>query len=123
MAHHLENHKLKTKATNIIKEVFPSLIKQLWERGITAEHLQDGFRAAGLVPFNPKAVKPSQLAPSLVAEGLLAEQTTEGECGLAGRDLTTCERVSQLLPDTATCRVRSGRQGFDRLCTCVVGPS
>ena len=90
MAHHLENHKLKTKATNIIKEVFPSLIKQLWERGITAEHLQDGFRAAGLVPFNPEAVKPSQLAPSLVAEGLSAEQTTEGEF-TATLTLTHCE--------------------------------
>ena len=45
------------------------------------------------------------------------------ECGLAGRDLTACERVSRLLPDTATCRVRSGRQGFDRLWTCVVAPS
>ena len=86
----LKNHKLKTKATNITKEVFPSLIKQLWERGITAEHLQGGFRAAGLVPFNPKAVKPSQLAPSLVAEGLSAEQTTEGEF-TATLTLTHCE--------------------------------
>ena len=75
----LKSHKLKTKATNITKEVFLSLIKQLWERGITAEHLQGGFRAAGLVPFNLKAVKSSQLAPSLVAERLSAEQTTEGE--------------------------------------------
>ena len=69
----------KTKATNITKEVFPSLIKQLWERCITAEHLQGGFRAAGLVPFNPKAVKHSQLAPSVVAEGLSADQITEGK--------------------------------------------
>ena len=62
----LKNHKLKIKATNITKEVFPSLIKQLWERGITAKHLQGSFRAAGLVPFNPKAMKPFQLAPSMV---------------------------------------------------------
>ena len=31
------------------------------------------------MPFNPKAVKPSQLAPSLAAEGLSAERITEGE--------------------------------------------
>ena len=31
------------------------------------------------MPFNPKAVKHSQLAPSVVAEGLSADQITEGK--------------------------------------------
>ena len=76
----LKNYKIKTKAMNITKERFPSLIKQLWERSITAEHLQGGFRAVGLVPFNPNAVKSSQFAPSLqVAEGRSTYQAIEGE--------------------------------------------
>ena len=74
----LKTHKIKTKATNITKERFPSLIQQLWGRSITAEHLQGGFRAVGLVPFSPSAVKPSQLAPSLVAERR-SRQAIEGE--------------------------------------------
>ena len=59
----LKQHKIATRASNITKERFPALIKQLWERAITPEHLRAGFRAAGLMPFNPKAVKPAQLAP------------------------------------------------------------
>ena len=61
----LKQHKIATRATNITKERFPALIKQLWETSIKPEHLEAGFRAAGLVPFNPKAVKPTQLAPSV----------------------------------------------------------
>ena len=38
----------------------------------------------------------------------------------AGMTAYVC--VSRLLPDTAICLVRSGRQGFDRLCTCVAAP-
>ncbi len=74
----LKQHKLQTRATNITKERFPGLIKQLWGRSITADHLKWGFRATGLVPFNPKAVKPAQLAPSLVPAVSLAPQAHEG---------------------------------------------
>ena len=61
----LKQYKLRTRAMNVTKECFPSLIKQLWEQSLNEEHLQGGFRAAGLYPFNPQAVKLSQLAPSL----------------------------------------------------------
>jgi len=61
----LKTHQLKTRARNITKERFPALIKELWEKAITPEHLKAGFQAAGLVPLNASAIKPSQLAPSL----------------------------------------------------------
>ena len=60
----LKQHKIVTRAPNITKEHFPSLIKQLWEKAVKPEHLQAGFRAVGLMPFNPQAVKPAQLVPS-----------------------------------------------------------
>ena len=41
------------------------------------------------------------------------------ECGLAGRVGSACVCVSRLLPDR---RVRSGRQGWFRMCLCVAAP-
>ena len=61
----LKDYKLTTGARNITKERFPGLVKQLWMRSITQEHLRAAFRAVGLVPFNPLAVKPEHVAPSL----------------------------------------------------------
>ena len=61
----LKNYKISTRAANITKERFPELIKDLWSRSLTPEHLISGFRAVGLAPFDPSAVKAGQLAPSL----------------------------------------------------------
>ena len=71
----------------------------------------------------PSAVWPAGIWPPVKVCRGSSLTRRPAECGLAGRGLTTCESVSWLLPDTVTCRVQSGRQGFDRLCTCVVAPS
>ena len=55
------------RVSYVTKEHFPALIKQLWEKAIKPGHLQAGFRAAGLMTFNPQAVKPAQLVPSYAA--------------------------------------------------------
>lgn len=60
----LKHHKISTRASNITKERFLALMKQLWEKAMKPGHLQAGFRAAGLMPINPQAVKPAQLLPS-----------------------------------------------------------
>ena len=62
----LKKYKIATRAMNITKERFPSLIKQLWDKSMLPNHLKSGFEATGLVPFNPNAVKPSKLTPSSV---------------------------------------------------------
>ena len=59
-----KHHKISTRASNVTKEHFPALIKQLWEKSIKPGPLQAGLRAAGLMPFHPQAVKPAQLVPS-----------------------------------------------------------
>ena len=61
----LRRYQIKTRAKNVNKQHFPDLIKQLWESSFTAEHLKGGFKAAGLIPFNPLVERVSQLAPSL----------------------------------------------------------
>ena len=63
----LKRYKLKTRAANISKQSFPELIAELYELSFTAEHLKGGFRAAGLVPFNPHIhrSRPARFAPSL----------------------------------------------------------
>ena len=61
----LKNYKIPTRAANSTKERFPELIKDLWSRSFTPEHLISGFCAVGLAPFDPSAVKAGQLAPSL----------------------------------------------------------
>lgn len=76
----LKRYKLQSRAMNVTKECFPRLIKQLWEQSITVEHLQGGFSASGIVPFNPQAIKPSRLAPSLKTPA----QQVRGEVSVVG---------------------------------------
>ncbi len=65
----LKCYKLKTRASNVTKDEFPGLIKELWEKSIKPEHLRGGFKSAGLAPFNPGVISPHRLSPSLVSSG------------------------------------------------------
>ena len=62
----LKQYKVRTRATNVTKDVFPSLLKELWDKSIKPEHLRGGFKWAGLAPFNPDAISQDHLSPSLV---------------------------------------------------------
>ena len=62
----LKMYKVQTRAANVNKEVFPGLIRKLWDCCITPAHLRSAFRCAGLVPFDPRAIKSDCLAPSLI---------------------------------------------------------
>ena len=62
----LKTYKIQTRAANISKECFPKLIKRLWTKSLTPQHFQSAFRAVGLAPFNPSAVKSRQLAQYLL---------------------------------------------------------
>ena len=71
----LKQYKIRTRAANNTKEVFPSLIKELWDESVTPQHLQGGFKSAGLAPFDPSAVKASRLSPSLVTAIRISPQS------------------------------------------------
>ena len=62
----LKQYKVRTRAANVTKDIFPSLLKELWEKSIKPEHLRGGFKSAGLAPFNPDAISQDRLSPSLV---------------------------------------------------------
>ena len=61
----LKEYKISSRATNITKQDFPSLLKSLWDRGFQECHLKAGFRECGLYPVNPHAVPGYKTAPSL----------------------------------------------------------
>lgn len=44
---------------------FPQLVEELWDCSFTPSQLKAGFKSAGLVPFDPKAIKSDCLFPSL----------------------------------------------------------
>lgn len=65
----VKNYKLKTRAANITKEVFPQLVKELWDCSFKPSQLKAEFKSAGLVPFDPKAIKSDRipfLSPAII---------------------------------------------------------
>ena len=61
----LKKWKLESKAQNVSKEVFPSLLYQLWEQSFTSTQCQSGFRASGIFPLSREVVL-TKLGPSQV---------------------------------------------------------
>jgi hypothetical protein len=61
----LTQHKFSTRAANIGKEDFPTLLAQLWETSFKSSHLQGGFRETGLFPFNYSSIPPWKISPAL----------------------------------------------------------
>lgn len=61
----LQEYRLETKAANVEKRNFAELLAKLWQKAFTPEHVQAGFRGAGLWPLNPSAIHDEKLAPSL----------------------------------------------------------
>ena len=61
----LKDYKVTTRASNLTKEAFPSMVAKLWEKTFQPLHLKAGFRACGLFPFNANAVLPYKMATAL----------------------------------------------------------
>ena len=60
----MKKYKLQTRAQNVDRTVFPSLIGQVWSTSFTKQQLQSGFRATGLCPLNRQAIPDVRLAVS-----------------------------------------------------------
>ena len=81
--HIVKQWKIESKAQNVSKEVFPSLLSQLWEKSLTPDQCKSGFRASGIFPLHKEAVLgPSQVfAPSRTQRKDEIESITCESCG------------------------------------------
>ena len=61
----LKKYKTSTRAANVTKEVFPSLLNHLWAESVCPEHITAGFKASGLHPINARAIPSYKIAPSI----------------------------------------------------------
>ena len=61
----LKEYKTSTRAANVTKDVFPSLLDQLWATSLLPEHIKAGFRASGLLPLNAAAIPQYKVVPSI----------------------------------------------------------
>ena len=48
----IKRHKLESRGERVSKEVFPSLLAQLWDISFKPDHYKGGFHGTGLVPFS-----------------------------------------------------------------------
>ena len=78
----LKDYKTSTRAATVTKEVFPSLLHQLWKTSISPEHITAGFRASGLYPINPGAIPPYKIAPSVAITTNGSQSSSVGETPL-----------------------------------------
>lgn len=56
LKHILKEYKTSTRAANVSKEIFPSLLKMLWDRAIKPQHCIGCFRHSGIYPFNMSGI-------------------------------------------------------------------
>ena len=60
----IQEFRLRTLVSAVEKVAFPSLLKELWERAVTPEHLVSRYRTSGLHPLNCRAISNDKLATS-----------------------------------------------------------
>ena len=65
LAPHLEGIQDGDMCSDGRKKEFPRLLKKLWEASFKAQHLQTGFRKAGLCPLSKDSIPKSSYAPSI----------------------------------------------------------
>ena len=71
-----------TRAANITKEVFPSLLNHLWGESVCPEHITAGFKASGLHPISDRLILLYNIVPS-VAITSTESQEIRSSCSTA----------------------------------------
>ena len=61
----MKQWKIESKAQNVSKEVFPSLLCELCEKSLTPDQCKGGFHTSGFFPLHKEAVA-TKLGPSQV---------------------------------------------------------
>ena len=88
----LKRYKLETRGEQVSKEVFPSLVAQLWDASFKPDHCKGGFHGAGPVPFLRKHVL-QKVAPSRSTEGnrdrICSGDSSKVKCTNCGHEMAT----------------------------------
>ena len=79
----LKQYNTSTRAANVTKEEFPSLLSQLWTQSVYLEHISAGFRACGLHPLNSGAIPQYKIAPSVAITNTDGSQKVASSCSYA----------------------------------------
>ena len=93
----LKKFKLKTRGERVSKEVFPSLIAELWEASFTTAHSKGGFKSAGLVPFSRQHVL-DKLPPT--AQDTNDHQDHQTTASPRRHQRITCTSCGEQIPTT-----------------------
>ena len=78
----LKTYKTSTRAANITKEVFPSLLNHLRGESVCPKHITAGFKASGLHPINDRLILLYNIVPS-VAITSTESQEIRSSCSTA----------------------------------------
>ena len=95
----LKEYKLETMAENVMKAVFPSLIRKLWGHCLLPHHLKSGFRTTGLYPLNRRAIPESKLATGipfspLISQSSQSSTSTASASGQSSQSATSTSTAS-----------------------------
>ena len=78
----LKEYKTSTRAANVTKDVFPSLLDKLWATFLLPEHIKAGFRANGLFPLNAAVIPQYKVVPSIAVTEDVSVSTAVKEAPL-----------------------------------------
>ena len=92
----LKQWKLESKAQNVSKGVFPSLLCRLWQESLTPEQCKSGFRASGIFPLSRDAVA-MKLGPSQVFAPSHKESQQDIQSSSCGHSISASPYIRQNL--------------------------
>lgn len=80
----------------INKWSFPGVLAAAWKTALTKVNIQAGFKSCGIYPFNPSAVAPELLKPSIPSNTPLPLQTPADEVTACTPDIAIVPRSCNL---------------------------
>jgi len=96
----LKQYKLETRGQRVSKEVFPSLIKKLWDAAFKPDHCKGGFRRAGIIPFSREHVL-EKLPPPVFADSAdSANHSNDNAEVVKATTRLSCAKCGHVVPTT-----------------------
>ena len=81
---------------------FFRLFSQAWEQSITADNIISGFRATGIMPYNPAAIPDEAFTPSRLYSYIQQDERRESHQAVANVETTVSHEASIDIPTVET---------------------